>query len=123
MPIRLRLTLWFSVILCTILLLSGIVLNFTLTRALYQDLDNNLTAYSAQVHGTLHGGNPTDTLDYNVIHDKLPPINEFASPRIYIQIIDDNGKVVVKSDNLGDQELPVDPALIQSGFNGNVAFC
>jgi len=121
MPIRLRLTLWFSAILCTILLLSGIALNFIITRDLYQDVDNNLTVYSARVHGTLHGQNPTDALDYNVIHDKLPPINEFASPGIYIQIIDNNGKVVVKSDNLRDQELPVDPALVQNGFNGNIS--
>jgi heavy metal sensor kinase len=51
----------------------------------------------------------------------LPSINEFAFPGTYIQLIDRNGNVVVKSDNLGEQELPVNPALIEEGFAGNVA--
>ncbi len=73
------------------------------------------------MHGTLHIDTPSEPLDFNVVHSRLPPLNEFASPGIYIQIIDDNGKVVVKSDNLGPQELPVDPSLIEKGLKGNIA--
>ena len=61
--------------------------------------------YSAQVHGTVNAQTVPGQLDYNVIHSKLPPINEFSSPGTYIQIIDTSGTVVVKSDNLGNQEL------------------
>jgi hypothetical protein len=88
---------------------------------LYRDVDNNLTIYSARVHGTLHSGDQTDSVDYNIIHSQLPAVNDFSSPGIYIQIIDDNAKVLVKSDNLGGQELPVDPSLIEKGLAGNVA--
>jgi two-component system OmpR family sensor kinase len=56
--------------------------------------------------------------DYTVIHSKLPPINEFSSPGTYIQIIDTSGAVVVKSDNLGNQELPVNPVLIGEAIGG-----
>lgn len=120
MPIRLRLTLWFTAILCVILLLSGVVLNGLLSNYLYQSVDNTLTEYSARVHGTLHNDNPPVPLDYNVIHSKLPAVNDFASPGIYIQIIDADGRVVVKSDNFGEQELPVDPVLIEKGLAGNI---
>ena len=119
MPIRWRLTLWFALILCAILIISGIVLHILLQRYLIDQVDENLSVYSARVHGTLHPQEIPDPLDYEVIHSKLPPINEFASPGIYIQLIDRSGNVVVKSNNLGEQELPVNPSLISQGFAGN----
>jgi len=73
------------------------------------------------VHGTLDTEEIPEPLDYDVIHSSLPPINEFTSPGTYIQLIDTNGNVVVKSDNLGEQELPVDPSLVERGFGGEVA--
>ena len=121
MPIRWRLTLWFSLILLVILVFSGIVLNTLLRHYLLNDVDNNLQVYSARVHGTLHPETIPGPLDYSVIHDKLPPINEFSSPGIYMQIIDSSGKVQVQSDNLVNQELPVSPALIQKGISGDTA--
>ncbi len=121
MPIRWRLTLWFALILCLILVLSGTALHILLQRDLIREMDNNLQIYTARIHGNLSTDDIPPSFDYNVIHAKLPPINEFSSPGIYIQIIDKNSEVVVKSDNLGEQELPVDPRLIDKGFAGNVA--
>ena len=121
MPIRWRLTLWFALILCAILILSGVVLHILLQRYLSNQVDDNLQVYSARVHGTLNPQEIQEHVDYEVIHAKLPPINEFASPGVYIQLIDKNGNVVVKSDSLGEQELPVNPSLISQGFAGDVA--
>lgn len=120
MPIRWRLTLQFALILCVILVLSGIVLHILLQRYLNNQVDDNLKVYSARVHGTLKPEEIPEPLDYQIIHSKLPPINEFAFPGTYIQLLDRNGKVAVKSDNLGEQELPVNPAMIEQGFAGNV---
>ncbi|MBT3362782.1 MAG: HAMP domain-containing protein [Chloroflexi bacterium] len=120
MPIRWRLTLWFALILCVILILSGIVIHTFLQRYLSDQIDSDLKVYSAQVHGTFHPNEISTPLDYKVFHDELPAVNEFASPGIYIQIIDQNGNVVVKTDNLGSQELPVNLALIEEGFDDNV---
>lgn len=119
MPIRWRLTLWFALILGAILILSGTVLHILLQRYLSNQVDDNLRVYSARVHGTLSLEENPDPLDYDVIHAKLPLINEFSSPRIYIQLIDRSGSVVVKSNNLGELELPVDPSLIEKGFGGS----
>ncbi len=120
MPIRWRLTIWSSLILCAVLVLSSVIIYVILQRYLGDEVDNNLRVNSARVHGTLNPQEIPEPLDYSVIHSKLPPINEFASPGIYIQLIDKDGNVVVKSDNLGSQELPVDPLLIERGFAGNV---
>ncbi|MFC1916818.1 hypothetical protein ACFLX1_01635 [Chloroflexota bacterium] len=102
MPIRWRLTLWFALILSVILILSSVMLHILLQRYLLNQIDDNLRIYSARVHGTLDPQTIPEPLDYDVIHSKLPPINEFASPGIYIQLIDRNGGVVVKSSNLGE---------------------
>jgi two-component system OmpR family sensor kinase len=120
LSIRWRLTLWFSLIFLVILIISGIVLNTLLRTYLYHDVDLNLQNYSARVHGTIHGNND-GPLDYNIIHSSLPPINEFSSPGIYIQIIDSDGTVIVKSDNLINQDLPLSTSLIQKGLSGDTA--
>lgn len=120
MPIRWRLTLWFSLILLAILILSGVLLYSLLQSYLIKEVDNNLRVYSARVHGTLHLQEIPNPVDYQVIHSQLPTINEFASPGIYLQIINTYGTVTVKSLNLGTQELPVDPLLIEKGLQGNV---
>ncbi len=121
MRIRWRLTLWFALILLAILVVSGAVLYILLQQYLLNQVDDNLRVYSARVHGTLNPQEIPNPLDYEVIHSKLPPINEFASPGIYIEIIDQNGNVVVRSNSLGEQELPVNPSLISQGFAGSAA--
>jgi two-component system OmpR family sensor kinase len=119
LSIRWRLTLWFALMFLVILTISGIVLNTLLHRYLFSDIDTNLQTYSAKVHGTLHA-NSNGPLNFEVIHSSLPPINEFSSPGIYIQIIDTKGAVIIKSDNLADLELPFSQTLIQKATAGDV---
>jgi two-component system OmpR family sensor kinase len=117
MGIRWRLTLWFSLILLVILGFSGSVFYFLLQHYLFQNVDNSLLTYTSRVHGNLQNG-ITPGSDFSMIHSNLPAVNEFASPGIYIQLIDSNGAVVVKSDNLSSQELPVSPSLVQKALAG-----
>ena len=116
MTIRWRLTLWFSLILSAILVLAGALLYTLLGNYLYNTVDNNLKVYSEQVHGMFLLNQDPQPMDFNMIHSGLPPVNEFASPGIYIQIIDASGNIVVKSANLVRQTLPVSPSLIEEGF-------
>ena len=121
MSIRWRLTLWFTLILCAIMVLSGTVFYALLQGHLVNEVDGNLRVYSARVHGTLHSDQIPQPLDFSVIHSSLPTIDQFASPGMYLEIVDGNGDVVTKSDNLGEQELPVDQSLLNRGLEGNVA--
>jgi two-component system, OmpR family, sensor kinase len=116
--IRWRLTLWFTLILLIILIFSDIVLNTLLQNYLLNDVDVHLQSYAAQVHGSVNTQTVPGQPDYAVIHSILPPINEFSSPGTYIQIIDTSGVVVVKSDSLGNQDLPVDQGLIGKAVKG-----
>ena len=116
MPIRWRLTLWFAFVLGIILALSGVVLHVLLEQYLIGHIDNELRAFTSRIHGTVVPNEIPAPVDYDVIHSRLPPINEFVSPVTYIQLIDARGAIAVKSDSLGQQELPVDLALIETAF-------
>ncbi|HLC23130.1 MAG TPA: HAMP domain-containing sensor histidine kinase, partial [Dehalococcoidia bacterium] len=120
MPIRWRLTLWFTFVLSGILVLSGLVTHTLLQNYLSKEIDDSLNVYSARVHGTLNQYEAPGPLDYSGIHSKLPAVSEFSSPGIYIQFIDKDGNIVVKSKNLGEQELPLDPSLIRMSLAGQV---
>lgn len=120
MPIRWRLTFWFALVLCFTITFSGVVIHTMLQRSLGHEVDDHLRAYSASVHGTLDPEHIPEPLDYDVIHSNLPPVNEFALPGVYVQLMDENGQVVVKSDNLGALELPVTEPISERGFAGEV---
>lgn len=120
MPIRWRLTLWFTLTACVSLIISGLVLNILLQRDLYRQVDDTLRVYSARVHGTLDPQQVPVPLEYAVEHTTLPNIDELAAPGIYIQFADKNGNVVKKSNNLGNQELPVSRTLVRDGLAGKV---
>ncbi len=119
MSIRWRLTLWFVLILLVILALSGSIFYFLLEHYLFGNVDNSLLDYSARVHGTLPSDLAPGSAGYDMIHSSLPPVNEFALPGIYIEVIDGDGNVVVKSDSLGAQDLPVSPGLVQRALAGS----
>ncbi len=118
MSIRWRLTLWFSSILLAILSLGGVVLNALLSHYLFEDIDGNLKVYTARVHGSLNFAQIHGPVDSAVIRSRILPLNEFSMPGIYIQLMDANGKVIVKSNSLGNQELPVNPRLVERGLSG-----
>ncbi len=119
MSIRWRLTIWFSSILLAILVLGGLALDTLLENYLYNDIDANLQVYTTRVHGTLNFSQTEGPLDSTTIRSRIFPVNEFSTPGTYIQLMDSSGKVIVKSDNLGNQELPVNPLLIERGISGN----
>jgi two-component system OmpR family sensor kinase len=120
MPIRWRLTLWFALILCVTLVVSGVIIYTLLQRSLNNDVDNTLRIYSDEVHTALDTSKITDPLDYNAVCSCLPSVDRFASPGIYIQLADKNGNIMGKSNNLGEQKLPTDLLLVDSVLKGDV---
>ena len=80
MPIRWRLTLWFSLILCAVLIICGVSFHTLLQRSLRNDVDDNLRAHSVNVQRTLTPGDIPEPLDYDTGCGCLPPVDEFASP-------------------------------------------
>jgi len=123
MPIRWRLTLWFSLVVLAIVVATNAAVYIQLSKYLMKEADSNLDVYTSRVHGTLLPSSIDQPLDYSVVHSQLPPINEFSSPGIYIQLIDSTGAAVVKSDNLvlGRESLPAAPSVAAAALAGKAA--
>jgi len=122
MPIRWRLTLWFSVILCTALILSGVIIYTVLNNHLHSEVDDNLRVYAAEIKDYIGSDIVITSDDYDVVCEAAcacsPALREFGSPGVHVRLIDSNGNIVGRSENLGDLELPVEQSLIERGLAG-----
>lgn len=106
MSIRVRLTLWFAVIIGLILMVSGMFFYSALRLWLEAEAESNLRVYATMVNASLSNLPQSEPIDYEIVRSSLPPMDQIASPGMYLQLVDGNGSVVVKSDSLGAQELP-----------------
>ncbi len=119
MPIRWRLTLWFALILSIILLSSGLFLYSLVHHYITEEVDDSLTRRSDQVHDVLENeAANSDLSDREILESSLPIVDEFSAPGIYIQLVNADRDVLVRSHNLGEQSLPVEPDLISESFAG-----
>ncbi len=132
MSIRVRLTLWFALIIGLILVVAGMFFYSALRLYAEAEVESDLRVYSTLANASL-SGDFGDPIDYRIVSSRLPPMDDLTSPGIYVQLVDGSGNVVVRSDNLGDQVLPTDAwptggdsssktvvATIASGENGDV---
>ncbi|MCL5257271.1 MAG: HAMP domain-containing histidine kinase [Chloroflexi bacterium] len=105
MSIRLRLTLWYTAVLCATLIIFTSALYIFLAQYLSQQVDETISMQAQKVADGIViqrsiMGSPSRVI--------LPPIDEIAVPAsLYIQVVDVNGNIVAKSDNLGTRSLPL----------------
>jgi two-component system OmpR family sensor kinase len=69
-------------------------------------IDTRLTLASGIVEATL-SADTAEELDLDLVHSTLTSLSDPDSPEIWAELIDSGGTVLVKSDNLGERELPV----------------
>lgn len=111
MTLRLRLTLLVTITLgLTFIVLGGLVY-FLMGHYLTNEIDRSLVARAQEVVRSFRvEGN------LRLQRITLPNVNVFSAPDTFIQVVDLNGFVVTRSDNLGQQSLPLGPqTLIQAG--------
>lgn len=107
MPIRLRLALWYGAIFGVVLLLFGIVLYLFMARhleSMVEDAVGNRASHLAAAVSVANTGGPLgDTV-------RVPPLDDFEAPEVYVQVLDTEGTIVARSSNLQDRVLPVPDA-------------
>ena len=100
--IRSRLTAWYALLFLVVMLLLGAGVASYVERELRDDVDKRLaetaTAMSAQVERAFIEGQPRVF---------LPP-DAFTFPSQLLQVIDTDGRIRFRSENLGDRVLPLD---------------
>ncbi|MDN5361429.1 MAG: two-component system, OmpR family, sensor kinase [Moorella sp. (in: firmicutes)] len=117
MSLRVRLALLVTITLgLTFVILGGLVY-LLMGHYLTNEIDRSLVTRAQEVVRSFK-------VEGNILRQQritLPNVNVFSAPDTFIQIVDSDGFVVTRSDNLGRQSLPLGPqTLIQAG-NG-IAF-
>jgi len=100
MYIRTRLALWFMLILSLVLTAFSVTI-YQLTKSnLLTEIDTDVRQRAAMLQLATHPY-PQDTTM------RVPKLDVFASPDIYLQVLDQRGRVLASSGNLGNRTLPL----------------
>lgn len=121
MTLRLRLTLFYTALLGAALIIFSAILYVLLRNSLTNELDRVLISSALEVEkrvaATLTAErSPVGAAVFTV---DTQPIREFTTPGIYIQILDETGRIVDSSLNLAGEALPINPDLAQAALAGD----
>ena len=123
MPIRVRLTLWYGLLLGVTLVLFCLALYLSLRAALERDFDEILRVRAQQVERDLANrsreGEPELTAGEISFADLEPTaLEEFAEPDVYVQVLSPRGEVLASSGT----SLPFNPVLVAEADARDGAF-
>jgi signal transduction histidine kinase len=119
MPIRIRLTLWYTFLLGAILVIFSTLLYLVLMFSLYAQIDRSLQDRAQQIITSIEDKAVVDLEKHQIL---VPQANVFSSPATFIQVIRADGSPVSASDNLGDQHIPVDDEILADNLKGEPTF-
>ncbi len=114
MSIRLRLTLWNIAFLASALIAFSIATYFLLARLALQGVDEALQQRAENVSETVRIGRIGQIL--------LPPAEAFAWDDTYVQILQPNGQIITRSDNLRNRQLPIDDSMLLDNLRGQARY-
>jgi len=120
LSIRSRLTAWYVILLAIILILFSALLNYFLSKRLYQSVDNSLTV-SATVVST--------SATMRLSSSPLPGLNEFFDQFLregnlnkFYRIYDGSGSVGSRSSNISASEFPLSGTAYADALKGNNSY-
>ncbi|MCS6773560.1 MAG: ATP-binding protein [Anaerolineae bacterium] len=115
MPIRLRLTLWYSGVLTLVLLFYGVSVYFAANTFLIQQVDTRLEQAADAVIPLVASQRPETVQKGNRRVITFPRLDAFRASEVYVQIIAPSGEVVGVSPNIFDTSFDalLDPQAIQ----------
>jgi heavy metal sensor kinase len=119
MPIRIRLTLWYTLLLGAILIIFSTTFFLVLSFSLHAQIDGILQDRAQQV---VNGIEQQAVYNQETGQIIIPEADIFSSPAIFIQIVDAEGQVVTKSYNLGEHHIPIDNQMLAQNFSGETSF-
>ena len=111
MSIRVRLTLGYLGVLTAILVVFSAVVYTFLSISLLNEVDRILWDRATQVVTVIAAQNDPRTILRTGLID-LPPLDVFSTPAGYVQVVRGDGSVARRSQNLGEQRLPLEPDLL-----------
>lgn len=119
MPIRIRLTLWYTLLLGATLIFFSIILYWVLKLSLHNQIDSNLQDRAQQIVASIQ---VQAVLDLETRTVFVPEANVFSSSATFVQVIRRDGSPVSVSNNLGSQRFPVDAEILEKNLKGDFTF-
>ncbi|MGI9860282.1 HAMP domain-containing sensor histidine kinase [Moorella naiadis] len=116
MSLRVRLALLVTITLGLTFVILGILVYLLMGHYLTNEIDRSLVTRAQEVVRSFK-------VEGNLRQQRitLPNVNVFSAPDTFIQIVDIDGFVVTRSDNLGRQSLPLGPQTLTQASEG-IAF-
>ncbi len=126
MSIRLRLTLWYVLVLAVILLAFAGALYAVLSFSLFTEVDRRLQIRAADVQNSLSTALELQS-DPRVFILRggrlaLPTADTFAEPGVFVQVSTLDGVALTRSENLGAQTLVVSSAALSQVTRGETVY-
>jgi two-component system, OmpR family, sensor kinase len=116
MSIRVRLTLWYTIMLATVLILFGASLYYLLTFTLLNSIDRQLE--TAARHLTESARLVPSFALLGTLID-VPNLDVFTGPGLYMQVYDTEQKQITsRSSTLGEASLPLDEQMLAAALHG-----
>lgn len=115
MSLRSRLTLLYSTVLGTTLLLMALLLYVFMASNLMAGVDKEIAQQSREVLLSIR---IVDRFPFPLEEVVLPDVDVFAAPDTYLQVVNTRGKIIARSQNLAGQSLPFSLRTITKGQDG-----
>ncbi len=98
--LRLRLGVWYAALLGFILAVTSLFSYSFHSTFHYEDVDRSLVATTGHVLGELRARTDLSRTQQGI---ELPPVDEYASPDVYVRLFDAEGRILASSANAGHQ--------------------
>jgi two-component system OmpR family sensor kinase len=119
MPIRIRLTVWYTFLLGVILVTFSVLLFLVLKFSLHAQVDRNLEDRAQQIGAGIQAETIINLETGEVF---LPQLNVFSSPAIFIQVIRIDGTLVSSTNSSGTAYFPIDKQILAANQAGKPKF-
>ena len=116
MSIRSRLTLWYTLILATVIVVFAVALYYLLTLTLLSAIDGQLQATAQRIRDSARLR--LSVLDMEMVIE-VPDLDIFATPGLYIQVYDLDSGQSLRSQTLGEGALPLGDAVLAAVLDGD----
>lgn len=123
MSIRTRLTLWYVGLLAVLLIVFGVALYSTVYITSYQEVDRSLQQRASDIQASLATVITLQDDFVSIIRRGglvLPNADVFSNGDIYVQLRSLDGRIISRSENLGNQYLVIPPDQHERAKNGEV---
>lgn len=123
MSIRSRLTLWYVGLLALLLIVFGVALYATVYITSYQEVDRSLQQRAADIQASLSAAVTLQDDFASVLRRGivvLPDADVFSHGDIYVQLRGVDGRIISRSENLGNQYLVFPPEQHERARRGEV---